>query len=153
MAPNHRPLAGVPVHRGGCVAHDIIKGFDEPYRQAEGRFSKLRAEGGTPLADGIQFAMDNLEYRDEDNKVIFVVTDGWPNGGHVPVINRQIRICQERGWHIVGVGVGYEAQYVQNLFPDSVYSETVSEIPKLLVKKLNELMVNGTVKRRSVKSA
>ena len=111
------------------------------------------AVGGTPLSDGIQFAMDNLEYRDEDNKIIFVVTDGWPNGGHVPVINRQIRICQERGWHMVGVGVGADAQYVQALFPDSVYSATVSEIPKLLVKKLNELMVNGTVQRRSVKSA
>lgn len=140
-------------HRSGAVAHDIIKGFDEPYRTAEGRFAKLRAEGGTPLADGIQFSMDNLEYRDEDNKIIFVVTDGWPNGGHVPVINRQIRLCQERGWHIVGVGVGYDAEYVQNLFPDSVYSPTVAELPRLLVNKLNELMTNGTVKRRSVRSA
>lgn len=151
MAPNHVNVGHH--HRGGGVCHDILKGFDESYRQAEGRFSKLRAEGGTPLADGIQFSMDNLEYRDEDNKVIFVVTDGWPNGGHVPVINRQIRICKERGWHIVGVGVGRDAQYVQNLFPDSVYSETVAELPKLLVKKLNDLMVNGTVQRRSVKSA
>ncbi len=148
-APNSNTRL-VPIHRSGGVNHDIIKAFDEPYRQAEARFSKLRSEGGTPLSDGIQFAMDNLEYRDEDNKVIFVVTDGWPNGGHVPVINRQIRICGERGWHIVGVGVGSDAQYVQNLFPDSVYSETVADLPKMLVKKLNELMVNGVVTRKSV---
>lgn len=152
VAPNHDHHVA-PQHRSGSVNHDIIKAFDEPYRTAEGRFAKLRAEGGTPLSDGIQFSMDNLEYRDEDNKIIFVVTDGWPNNGHVPVINRQIRICKERGWHIVGVGVGYDAQYVQNLFPDSVYSPTVAELPKLLVKKLNELMTNGTVKRRSVRSA
>ena len=151
VAPNHD--RSIPFHRSGGVNHDIIKGFDEPYRTIEGRFAKLRAEGGTPLSDGIQFSMDNLEYRDEDNKIIFVVTDGWPNGGHVPVINRQIRLCKERGWHIIGVGVGYDAQYVQNLFPDSVYSETVADIPKLLVKKLNELLTNGTVKRRSVRSA
>jgi len=151
----HNPQQGYRsnCHRSGGVTHDIIKGFDESYRQAEARFSKLQADGGTPLSDGIQFAMDNLEYRDEDNKVIFVVTDGWPNGGHVPVINRQIRLAKERGWHMVGVGVGADAQYVQSLFPDSVYSPTVSEIPKLLVKKLNELMSNGTVQRRSVKSA
>jgi len=151
----HNPADGYRqnCHRSGGVTHDIIKGFDESYRQAEARFSKLQADGGTPLSDGIQFAMDNLEYRDEDNKIIFVVTDGWPNGGHVPVINRQIRLAKERGWHMVGVGVGADAQYVQQLFPDSVYSETVSEIPKLLVKKLNELMSNGTVQRRSVKSA
>ena len=131
-----------------AVNHDIIKAFEEPYRVAEKRFGELRATGGTPLADGIQFAMDNLEYRDEDNKIIFVVTDGWPNHGHVEVINRQIRLCQERGWHIIGVGVGYEARYVLNLFPDAVQADTVSEIPALLVRKLSELMTGGTIKRR-----
>lgn len=140
-------------HRNHKVNHDIIKGFDEPYRQAEARFGELQADGGTPLADGIQFAMDNLEYRDEDNKIIFVVTDGWPNHGNVPIINRQIRIAKERGWHIIGVGVGYDARYVLNLFPDAVQADTVSEIPKLLVKKLSELMTGGTIQRKSVRSA
>ena len=105
------------------------------------------------MADGIQFAMDNLEYRDEDNKIIFVVTDGWPNHGNVPIINRQLRICKERGWHVIGVGVGRDARYVLNLFPDAVQADTVSEIPKLLVKKLSELMTGGTIARRSVRSA
>lgn len=135
-------------HRNHAVNHDIIKAFEEPYRVAEKRFGELRATGGTPLADGIQFAMDNLEYRDEDNKIIFVVTDGWPNHGHVEVINRQIRLCQERGWHIIGVGVGYDARYVLNLFPDAVQADTVSEIPALLVRKLSELMTGGAIKRR-----
>ena len=139
-------------HRNYSVTHDIIKGFDEPYRQAESRFGELQADGGTPLADGIQFAMDNLEYRDEDNKIIFVVTDGWPNGGNVPIINRQIRIAKERGWHVIGVGVGYDARYVLNLFPDAVQADTVSEIPKLLVKKLSELMTGGRIQRKSLRA-
>ena len=150
-APNNVRTGGH--HRSGGVNHDIIKAFDEPYRTAEKRFGELQATGGTPLADGIQFAMDNMEYRDEDNKIIFVVTDGWPNHGHVPVINRQIRICQERGWHIIGVGVGYDARYVLNLFPDAVQADTVSEIPALLVKKLSELMTGGKIGRRNVRTA
>ena len=151
-APNQTPTRG-RYHRSESVNHDIIKAFDEPYRVAEKRFGELQASGGTPLADGIQFAMDNMEYRDEDNKIIFVVTDGWPNHGHVPVINRQIRLCQERGWHVIGVGVGYDARYVLNLFPDAVQADTVSEIPKLLVAKLSELMMGGKVGRRNVRTA
>ncbi len=127
-------------HRRYSVFHDIIKGFDEPYRLAEPRFTRLCAIGGTPLADGIEFAMDNLRFRDEQKKIIFVVTDGFPNQLHLPVIRRQIRICKERNIHLIGVGITKSAAYVQSLFPDSVWAESVKELPKKMVKKLNAMM-------------
>ena len=128
-------------HRDYSVSYDLIKNWDEPYRQAEARFSQLRATGGTPLADGIEFALRGILERDEDNKVIFVITDGCPDYGNEPVIRRQIRIAKENGIHIIGVGLGSGARYVKGLFPDHVHADRVSDIPKLLVKKLNDLMV------------
>jgi len=128
-------------HRDYSVNYDVIKGYDEPYRQAEPRFSLLRATGGTPLADGIEFALRGILDRDEDNRIVFVITDGCPDWGNEPVIRRQIRIAQENGIHVVGIGIGSGASYVKNLFPDHVWAPRVTELPRLLVKKLNDLMV------------
>ena len=73
-------------------------------------------------------------------QIIFVVTDGFPNHLHLPVIRRQIRICRERGIYLIGVGITQSAVYVQKLFPDSVWADSVQELPKKLVAKLNSMM-------------
>ena len=127
-------------HRDYSVAYDVIKDWEEPFRAAEARFSKLQATGGTPLADGVEFALRGLQQREEDNRVMFVITDGEPDYNHRPVINRQIRLAREQGIHIIGVGIGYGAEYVEKLFDDSVWAERVSDLPKLLVKKLSAVM-------------
>ena len=127
-------------HRDYSVAYDIIKDYDEPYRTAEPRFSKLRASGGTPLADGVEFALRGIQEREEDNRIIFIITDGCPDYGHEKVIARQVRIAKEQGIHVIGIGIGYGAEYVKNVFPDYVWSEQVSELPKMIVGKLNGLM-------------
>ena len=51
----------------------------------------------------------------------------------------QIRQAKEAGIHVIGVGVGSNAHYVQQTFPDSVYSPHLREIPDLIMKKLNEV--------------
>jgi len=52
---------------------------------------------------------------------------------------RQIRLANEAGIHVVGVGVGSGTRYVKSLFPDSVQSDDFSQIPKMLVAKLNQI--------------
>ena len=92
------------------------------------------------MADGIQFGLEALSARDEGHRIMFVVTDGCPNGGHQAIINRQLRLAKQAGIHIIGVGLGRDARYVKDLFPDSVWSLEISELPKLLIAKLNELI-------------
>ena len=48
--------------------------------------------------------------------------------------------AKESGIHVIGVGIGCGASYVERLFPDSVYSETIEELPQLLVEKLDQLL-------------
>ena len=127
-------------HRRHGVQYDIFKMFHERFKSIRWRFANTRANGGTPMSDGIQYALDALNYRDEAHRFLFVVTDGCPNGGHTEVINRQIRLAKQAGIHIVGVGMGYGAQYVQTLFPDNVYTTKMADFPRLLLAKLNELV-------------
>lgn len=127
-------------HRYGGVIYDIFKGWNEKLRAIRWRFANTRAQGGTPMADGIQFALTALSQRSESNRFLFVVTDGQPDYGNKTIINRQIKLAKKAGIHVIGVGIGKWATYVRTLFPDHVWSNRVEEFPNLLIKKLNELV-------------
>ena len=99
------------------------------------------------MADGIQYGLDALNDRREAHRVLFVITDGCPNHGHMPVIKRQIRLAREAGIHIIGVGLGRDSQYVQELFDDSVWTMSMSDMPKALIAKLNQLLDIRAAKR------
>jgi len=68
------------------------------------------------------------------------VTDGEPNYGHTPVIKRQIRITKKSGINVIGVGIGAGSKSVMTLFPDHVWADRISELPKALIDKLNEIL-------------
>lgn len=151
---NGQPLGNVPneedltrYHRTRGVIHDVFKQYDERMSSVKWRFANTRATGSTPMADGIQYAMDSLSVRPEGHRILFVITDGAPDRKHRPVIQRQIRLCKEAGVHLVGVGIGCGADYVQNLFPDHVYSDDLASMPRQLVSKLNELFDPSCKKR------
>ena len=128
-------------HREDCsMIYDVFKSWEERFVTVKGRFANTIATGGTPMAEGIQFGLDNLELRTEKHRILFVLTDGEPNYGHRPVIKRQIRVAKEAGIHIVGIGWGYYGRGVQTLYPDHCWADSEAEIPKLLVAKLRSLL-------------
>ena len=144
----HNPVPdGGTYHRYSPIGYDIFKTFDERFRQVRWRFANTRADGGTPMADGVQFALNALSHRTEAHRFLFVVTDGCPNYGHLQVMNYQIRLAKEAGIHVIGVGIGGGASYVKNVFPDHVWSAKMAEFPRLLAAKLNEFVDVQATKR------
>jgi len=137
---------GGSYHRSSAIHIDVFKGFDERLSSVKGRFAAARATGGTPMADGLQHGLDALQKRREGHRVIFVVTDGEPNSGHEPVINRQVRLAREAGVHVIGVGIGYDARGVIKTFDDHVYVDSVENLPGALIRKLNEIVDTRRVK-------
>lgn len=144
--PNDMDDSGT-YHRYNGVCIDVFKAFGERFSTVKWRFANTRATGGTPMADGVQYALDSLNDRKEGHRVLFIVTDGCPNYGHEEVMARQIRLANEAGIHVIGVGLGHGASYVKTVFPDHVWAASLGEIPKLLVKKLNKVMDFRTAKR------
>jgi nitric oxide reductase activation protein len=139
-------------HRNSGITYDIFKTWTERFSAIKHRFANTRATGGTPMADGIQLALNAINKRDEAHRFIFVVTDGSPDGGHVPIIRHQIKQAKEAGIHIIGVGMGGSAREVKTLYPDYVHSDNIAEIPKLLLDKLNELADFGEHRSKRVKN-
>lgn len=103
------------------------------------------------MADGVQFGLNALSPRKEGHRLLFVITDGQPNGGHLPIIRRQLRLAKQSGIHVIGVGIGSGASYVCNVFPDSVHTDKVSEMPAALIAKLNEIIDTRATAKRGVK--
>ena len=91
------------------------------------------------MSDGVQFGLAALQERREAHRILWVITDGQPNDPHGQVMKSQIRMAKEAGIHVIGVGVGRGAQYVERVFPDSVYSENISTMPHMIMQKLNEV--------------
>lgn len=123
------------------LLYDIFKAWEEKLVSVKGRFANTRASGGTPMADGVAFGIDNLKLRPEKHRILFVLTDGEPNYGHKPVLKYLIRKAkEEHGIHVVGVGWGSGGTGVKNIYPDHAWARNDEEIPRLLVSKLRVLL-------------
>lgn len=131
----------------GQATIDVFQQFGERFHTVKGRFAHLRAGGGTPTADGMQYALEGLSERNEHHRIMFVLTDGCPDGGHQQIINRQIRLAKEAGIHIVGVGLGGGTQGVVSSYPDSVVAYDMSQLPEALLSKLRQIIKPNTGKR------
>jgi len=126
-------------HRTNSVVVDIFKDWNEKINMCLDRFSNVTATGGTPLNDGIQYAMQELSERPERHRVIIVLTDGAANCPMV--VNRQIRLAKEAGIHVIGVGIGDYCGSVTTQFPDNhIQIPDVTELPKQLLAILDGIM-------------
>lgn len=129
-------------HRGAgeAIYHDVFMAFGERFANVRHRFANMRANGGTPMADGLALAQASLNERTEGHRIMFVITDGEAQLGHNPVMKWQIRKASEAGIHVVGIGIGTEAKYVKQVFPQHVYVDNVKKLPMELMYLLNGLL-------------
>ena len=133
-------------HRSESVNIDLFKNWDERFAQCRDRFSTVSATGGTPLCDGIQYAMQELSDRTEVHRVIIVLTDGAANSPKV--VNRQIRLAKEAGITVIGVGIGSYCGIVETQFPaNHIQIPDVKELPKKLLGMLESIMFPKRAKR------
>ena len=144
-------------HRHRSSRIDLFKDWHESFRQCKDRFGSYTASGGTPLSDGIQYALRALNERTERFRVVVVLTDGEPDYSHTPVVRRQIRLAREAGIHVIGVGIEGAEYSVPALFPDNhIVVEDLQQLPKRMMaavegivfpKKAKKAKFDGKAKR------
>jgi hypothetical protein len=143
-------------HRTHSMYYDVFKSWSDSFKVAAPRLREIRATGGTPMADGVEFALRELSSRPEGHRILFVLTDGQPDGNHARVLKSQLQRAAEAGVLVIGVGLGRGSEYVKKTFPDSVFAPDLAALPALLVKKLEELVrtrSTGEKRGRSVRAA
>ncbi len=125
-------------HRFQSVTVDLFKDWNEPLRNCRARFAGYQATGGTPLSDGIQYALEAMSTRQERHRIILVMTDGQPSDGRV--VARQIRLAKEAGITIIGIGIGYGTDFVTELFDTGIVLHDIEQLPITLVKTVDSIV-------------
>ena len=119
----------------------VFKLFQERTGSVLTRFVQVKAGNTTPMADGLQAGLEAVLSRPEPLKMVFVVTDGAPNGGTEPVIRRQILMGRRQDVYVCGIGVGHDAGAVTSLFDHAIHAPDFNQVPSILVKRVRDLVV------------
>lgn len=127
-------------HRTNSTDFNIFKTWEMPWEKAQNNLTNINISGSTPMSDGVQLGLSLLRKRKSRFRFLFVVTDGQPDYNHQKVINRQLRLATEAGFFVVGIGIGEEAKYVQQLFPHHVWVSQIDGLANACAFKLAQLL-------------
>jgi uncharacterized protein YegL len=127
-------------HRATSTNFNIFKTWEMPWEKAQNNLTNINISGGTPMSDGIQLGLSLLRKRKSRFRFLFIVTDGHPDQSHQKVVNRQLRLASEAGFFAVGIGIGADAKYVQQLFPHHVWVDQIDGLANACAFKLAQLL-------------
>lgn len=111
------------------VTFRVFRGYDEPFNMTSyKKMLQTSAYGLTPLPDAIKYAADRIRGRKEDQKIIFIVTDGnpcyqgmkWSTEDYLNIMKTQIQSLRREGIEVMLIGIGPEGYFVEK-YPNSVW--------------------------------
>jgi hypothetical protein len=126
-----------------------FRSFDDPFNpESYKKLVQTRAKGCTPLPDAIQMGARRIVQRDEDQKIMILVTDGKPEyhdesklntRDYVQMMKNQEQDLQQAGIHLMVIGIGNHLNYVSE-FENSIEFESTKNISQKMTKFLHEQM-------------
>ena len=104
------------------------------------RFAAYKADGSTPLSDGVAFALESISQRPERHRCIVVLTDGCPNNSRT--MRYLVRKAKEAGIAVIGVGIGYGMERnLKGLYPDNyVAVDNLNDLAPALVSRIERVV-------------
>jgi hypothetical protein len=121
----------------------ILKDNNESYSQrVRARIGGLRFEGLTYIPDAVYVAGKMLAKRFEEQRVLIVISDGWPYGYANMPSTLMVNINELLNKGVIVIGIGVETDRMNNFFKlsTSVYK------PKDLLKKFANVFVKASEK-------
>jgi hypothetical protein len=119
----------------------VLKDSTEPYsRKVRARIGGLKFDGLTYMPDAIQVAAKILGKRHEEQRILVVISDGWPYGYSDihKALSENIQSLRKKGVIIIGVGVETERMKDAFKVSSSVYDQ------KDLVRKFSKIFINAS---------
>jgi Mg-chelatase subunit ChlD len=121
----------------------ILKASNESYSQrVRARIGGLKFEGLTYIPDAVHMAGKMLAKRFEEQRVLVVISDGWPYGyANMPIaLKENVDELLKKG--VIVVGIGVETDRMGNFFrlSSSVYK------PKDLMKRFASVFIDASAK-------
>jgi Mg-chelatase subunit ChlD len=121
----------------------ILKDSNESYSQrVRARIGGLKFEGLTYIPDAVYVAGKMLAKRFEEQRVLIVISDGWPYGYANMPSTLMVNIAELLNKGVIVIGIGVETDRMNNFFKlsTSVYKQ------KDLLKKFANVFVKASEK-------
>lgn len=142
-------LQSIPGTTVNCVAFGkkhhvtVLTCFGERVERTASRYAAIEAEGSTPLAEALWWCATALLFRQEERKVLLVITDGEPNDRNAArdVIQRYLNSGIE------AIGLGIELPLIEDLFPTSQIIHSVHQLPKAVFRLLEQALTRHSALR------
>jgi len=112
---------------------EVLKDFDEQVRGVTGRFL-VAPNGSTPLGGAMLAVAPGLASRQEQRKMLIVVTDGAPDDPQR--VKSLVSRYRASGVEVVGVGIACDA--VRELFPSWTVIRDVNELAPALFNVIKD---------------
>ena len=131
----HVELAGMAFPGRSSEVLEIQK-FGNTARSTEGRYGGLLADGGTPLAPALLFAAEQLLSRNNERKIIIVLSDGEPNK---PTQTRSIiERCKLSGIELYGLAL--KSRALESFIEDTEYLKDANSLAGTLFSLADRIL-------------
>ena len=121
----------IPCDTLGFEGKNLLVCNDGNFRNKWAKHSvvSLTPGGGTPLAEALAMVRTRLSKAKEEDKLLFVITDGVPNSDSNAT--SEIAKLRKQGVFVYGFSIGSDATAVSALFaPDSICITNLKELPQ-----------------------
>jgi Mg-chelatase subunit ChlD len=126
----------------GCNAEvELLTKLGESVKRTVRRYCAVTADGGTPLAPALLWAVDELLSGRGDRKILLVVTDGQP--AQKPLCQRIVRECWSGG--IEACGIGISVPDITEVFPVSRSIMALGELAPAIFDVLQQSLTQRAV--------
>lgn len=145
-------IAGHCTHNSGSdgIEYHVYTKFDRISKNNKYRLVNI-SEKNERNRDGMAIAIssDMLSRRDEEIKLLIIISDGQPNdidyGGNKAKIDIQsiIRKYKKKGIETIAMAIGDDKERIKDIYRDSFLDITdVSDLPKTMVKVVKKRLLN-----------
>lgn len=143
---------GVPIaitgHRdsGGCKIDEFIR-FDDNRKERKYNLANLSAGGCNRDGLALRYCIKNLLERDEENKLMIIISDGRPNsnGYYGNEAARDLysakREFEKKGGKLIAAAIGDDKDTIQKIYKDSFLDITdLNTLPMKMVKLISRYL-------------
>jgi uncharacterized protein with von Willebrand factor type A (vWA) domain len=114
----------------------IVKKRNEPVSKCLNRFLTF-AQGGTPMGEGLMYALLELSQQREKRKQIIIITDGAANDDYQ--VHKAVQMAKQYGVEIFAIGIS--SSYVENYFDNFAVINSVNELRGALIKLAKKIII------------
>lgn len=127
----------------GCQIYDYIR-FDDNNKNRKYRLTKMFSSGCNRDGLALKYCENNILERDEDNKLLIIISDGRPNsdGYYGSVAESDLRGIKKHfeksGGRLIAAAIGEDKDTIKRIYQDSFMDITdLSQLPIKMIKVIS----------------